>query len=97
MPDSTSNGVAWADGNEASFDAVIWCTGLRPALAHLAPLGIGDDAGRVDVHGTRCTAAPRLWLVGYGDLTGMARATLIGVMRTARSTAQEIDAFLAPR
>ena len=93
----TSNDVAWADGSEASFDAVIWCTGLRPALAHLAPLGIGDDEGRVDVHGTRCTAAPRLWLVGYGDLTGMASATLIGVMRTARSTAHEIDALLAPR
>lgn len=92
----TPTGVQWADGSGASFDAVIWCTGFRPALAHLAPLGIVDDTGRVDVEGTRSTAEPRLWLVGYGDWTGMASATLIGVMRTARSTAQEIDAFLAP-
>ncbi len=89
------NGVQWSDGSEAPFDAVIWCTGFRPALAQLAPLGVIENTGRVDVEGTRSTAEPRLWLVGYGDWTGMASATLIGVMRTARSTAQDIDAFLA--
>jgi cation diffusion facilitator CzcD-associated flavoprotein CzcO len=91
----TPHGVKWADGSEARFDAVIWCTGFRPALAHLAPLGIVSPAGRVDVAGTRSTVEPRLWLVGYGDWTGMASATLVGVMRTARSTAHEIDAFLS--
>ncbi len=63
----TPSGVQWADGSGASFDAVIWCTGFRPALAHLAPLGIVDDTGRVNVEGTRSTAERRLWLVGYGD------------------------------
>ena len=92
----TPTGVQWADGREALIDTVIWCTGFRPALAHLAPLGILDETGRVPIEGTRSTAERRLWLVGYGDWTGMASATLIGVMRTARSTAQEIDAFLAP-
>jgi hypothetical protein len=29
-------------------------------------------------------------LVGYGDWTGMASATLIGVTRTARSTADQV-------
>ena len=91
----TPRGVQWADGSEAPFDTVIWCTGFRPALGHLAALGVVNDEGRVDVEGTRSTIEPRLWLVGYGDWTGMASATLIGVMRTARSTAQEIDAFLA--
>jgi hypothetical protein len=33
---------------------------------------------------------PRLWLVGYGDWTGYASATLIGVGRTARTTVDEI-------
>jgi cation diffusion facilitator CzcD-associated flavoprotein CzcO len=93
----TANGVHWADGSGAPFDAVIWCTGFRPALAPLAHLGIVDDTGRVDVDGTRSITEPRLWLVGYGDWTGMASATLIGVMRTARTTAQEIDAFVVPR
>jgi len=93
----TPHGVQWADGSEAAIDTVIWCTGFRPALSHLQPLGITDDTGRVPVTGTRSSAEPRLWLVGYGDWTGMASATLIGVMRTARSTAQEIDTFLASR
>ena len=91
----TATGVHWADGSEAAVDAVIWCTGFRPALSHLAALGVVDANGRVQVEGTRSLSEPRLWLVGYGDWTGMASATLIGVMRTARSTAQEIDAFLA--
>lgn len=93
----TPTAVRWTDGSEAQVDSVIWCTGFRPALAHLAPLGVVDDTGHVNIDGTRSTAEPRLWLVGYGDWTGMASATLIGVMRTARSTAQEVDAFLAQR
>jgi hypothetical protein len=32
--------------------------------------------------------------VGYGEWTGLASATLIGVTRTARSTANEIAQFL---
>lgn len=51
---------------------------------------LGVVNARVDVAGTRSTVEPRLWLVGYGDWMGMASATLVGVMRTARSTAQEI-------
>lgn len=78
------------------LDAVIWCTGFRPALDHLSPLGIVRE-GQVAVDGTRSTQAPGLWLVGYGEWTGTASATLIGVMRTARSTAREIDVHLTHR
>jgi putative flavoprotein involved in K+ transport len=52
------------------------------------------------LNGTRSLLEPRLWLVGYGDWTGMASATLIGVMRSARSTVREITMALdnqAPR
>lgn len=90
----TRDGAVWADGSARPFDAVIWCTGFRPALDPLAPLGIVAD-GRVAVDGTRALDAPGLWLVGYGEWTGAASATLVGVMRSARSTAAEIDAFLA--
>ncbi|MET3496030.1 ArsO family NAD(P)H-dependent flavin-containing monooxygenase [Variovorax boronicumulans] len=89
----TPRGAVWAGGTERDFDAVIWCTGFRPALDHLAPLGIVHDA-QVAVSGTRALDVPGLWLVGYGEWTGPASATLIGVMRTARSTASEIDEFL---
>ncbi|CAN7538668.1 ArsO family NAD(P)H-dependent flavin-containing monooxygenase [Pseudorhodoferax sp. LjRoot39] len=90
----TRDGAVWADGTQRSFDAVIWCTGFRPALDHLAPLGI-VQGGQVAVDGTRATGTPGLWLVGYGEWTGTASATLVGVMRSARSTAAEIDAYLA--
>jgi len=91
----TPRGVVWSDGAETAVDAVIWCTGFRPATDILKPLGVVDDSGRVSTDGTRATALPGLWLVGYGEWTGSASATLVGVMRTARATAKEIDAFLA--
>ncbi len=89
----TASGVRWPDGTSAEFDAVIWCTGFRPALSPFAPLGVLHD-GRIRVRGTRAVDEQRLWLVGYGDWTGYASATLIGVGRTARATAEEIDQFL---
>lgn len=90
----TPDGVVWADGREETIDAVIWCTGFRPALEHLAPLGVTDHAGRVALQGTRSVREPRLWLVGYGEWTGFASATLMGVGRSARATAEEIGRAL---
>ncbi|MDZ4369091.1 MAG: FAD:protein FMN transferase, partial [Afipia sp.] len=86
----TEDGVVWADGTRSTVDAAIWCTGFRPALSHLAPLGVVGEDGRVATSGTRSIDEPGLWLVGYGGWTGAASATLIGVMRTARSTVAAI-------
>lgn len=91
----TETGVVWPDGTEEAFDAVIWCTGFRPALGHLAPLGVLEADGRVQVNGTRAVKEPHLWLVGYGNWTGYASATLIGVGRSARATVAEILASTA--
>ncbi|HLM68735.1 MAG TPA: hypothetical protein VK358_14445, partial [Longimicrobium sp.] len=92
----TERGVVWADGRDEAVDAVIWCTGYRPALEHLRPLGVVDADGRVAVQGTRSVREPRLWLVGYGNWTGFASATLIAVGRSARATVDEIAAALRP-
>lgn len=86
----TETGVVWPDGTEEAFDAVIWCTGFRPSLGHLAPLGVLEADGRVQVEGTRAVKESRLWLVGYGNWTGFASATLIGVGRSARATVGEL-------
>jgi cation diffusion facilitator CzcD-associated flavoprotein CzcO len=91
----TAHGVKWPDGIETAVDAVIWATGFRPALAHLEPLDVIGADGRVATRGTRSTKIPRLWLVGYGEWTGFASATLIGVGRSARATVDEIVAELA--
>ena len=93
----TADGVVWPDGRESEVDAVVLATGFRSALAHLAPLGVIGADGRIAIDGaagTRAAAEPRLWLVGYGEWTGMASATLIGVGRSARATVQEIAAAL---
>lgn len=90
----TSDGVVWPDGGESRVDVVIWCTGFRPATDILRPLGLVDDLGRVEVDGTRAVGSENLWLVGYGEWTGAASATLIGVMRAARATATEVAAAL---
>ncbi|MDF7811612.1 ArsO family NAD(P)H-dependent flavin-containing monooxygenase [Hymenobacter sp. YC55] len=91
----TASGVRWPDGREEVVDAVIWCTGFRPALSFLAELGVLQPDGRVATVGTRATAQPGLWLVGYGNWTGFASSTLIGVGRSARATVEEIKEFLA--
>ncbi|MEU9247681.1 ArsO family NAD(P)H-dependent flavin-containing monooxygenase [Streptomyces sp. NPDC048385] len=90
----THNGVDWPDGTSAQADAIIWCTGFRPALSHLAPLGLRGARGHLTTHGTRAADEPRLHLLGYGDWTGPASATLIGVGRPARDAAREIADLL---
>lgn len=90
----TRDGVAWTDGSFLAVDTILWCTGFRPALSHLAPLGLRDRDGRIPTDGTRARDEPRLHLLGYGDWTGPASATLIGVGRTARSAVHEIAELL---
>ncbi|MEU9234027.1 ArsO family NAD(P)H-dependent flavin-containing monooxygenase [Streptomyces subrutilus] len=92
----TAAGVQWTDGTVAEVDAVIWCTGFRPELAHLAALRLRGSRGRIATVGTRALAEPRLHLLGYGDWTGPASATLIGVGRPARDAAREIADLLRP-
>jgi putative flavoprotein involved in K+ transport len=86
----TTDGVRWADGSGIGADVVIWCTGFRPALPHLAPLDLRGPRGRIPTDGTHALGEPRLNLLGYGDWTGPASATLIGVGRTARDAVREV-------
>ncbi|MFF0359318.1 ArsO family NAD(P)H-dependent flavin-containing monooxygenase [Streptomyces sp. NA02536] len=86
----TADGVRWDDGSGADVDAAIWCTGFRPALTPLAPLNLRGPRGHIPTEGTRALGEPRLHLLGYGDWTGPASATLIGVGRPARDAARAI-------
>jgi putative flavoprotein involved in K+ transport len=87
-------GVEWADGTRAEVDGIIWCTGFRPALSHLAPLQLRGRRGPIVTAGTWAVDEPRLHLLGYGDWTGPASAPLIGVGRPAREAAREIGRLL---
>ncbi|MFC7547414.1 ArsO family NAD(P)H-dependent flavin-containing monooxygenase [Plantactinospora sp. GCM10030261] len=90
----TERGVRWADGTEESCDVVVWCTGFRPNLTHLAPLLPGWPQGTVAVDGNRSVDEPGLYLLGYGDWTGAASATLVGAGRTAKATVADIASRL---
>jgi len=81
--------VIWSDDSKESFDLVIWCTGFRPNLRHLEQLGITHD-NRIKTESTRSISKPGLWLVGYGNWTGFASATIYGVGKTAKHTVEEI-------
>ncbi|GAA3119447.1 hypothetical protein GCM10010466_07850 [Planomonospora alba] len=91
----TAAGVAFSDGTTLDCDAVIWCTGFRPALTRLAPLGLRGPGGTIPVDGTRALAEPRLHLLGYGDWTGPASATLIGADRSAKAMVAQVIERLA--
>ncbi len=73
---------------------IIWCTGFKASLNHLKSIDIVERDNFVEVQNGRSIKLPNLWLVGYGDWTGMASATLIGVSRTARATVDEIFTYL---
>ena len=91
----TDDGVEWPDDRRTREDAVILATGFNAAVSHLADLGAAEPNGRIVVRGTRSVREPMLWMVGYGDWTGYASATLIGVGRSARATVEEIGRALA--
>ena len=90
----TEDSLVWEDGHEDKIDTVIFCTGFRPALNHLKNLGVINSDRKVDTIGTQSKKVAGLWLVGYGNWTGFASATLIGVGRSAKKTVDEIQAFI---
>lgn len=88
------DGVRWADGAFERVDAILWATGFRPAIAHLAPLHLRSDAGGIqldhDGRGTTAVKDPRIQLVGYGP-----SASTIGANRAGRTAAKGVQRALA--
>jgi cation diffusion facilitator CzcD-associated flavoprotein CzcO len=91
----TPEGVAWdspADGAPRSLEAdvILWCTGWRAALDHLAPLHLRAPGGGITMDGTRVVLEPRLHLVGYGP-----SASTVGANRAGREAVRDIRQLLA--
>lgn len=74
----TPDGVEWDDGRRVDADVVLWATGFRAAVDHLAPLRLREPGGGIRVDATRAIADPRIHLVGYGP-----SASTIGANRAA--------------
>lgn len=86
----TPDGVEWRDGRHVEADVILWATGFRAALGHLAPLRLREPGGGIRVEGTRAVADPRIHLVGYGP-----SASTIGANRAGRAAVRDIRRLLA--
>ncbi|GAA1797389.1 FAD-dependent oxidoreductase [Agromyces neolithicus] len=83
--------VVWHGENSgmARADAIIWATGFRPELRHLAPLRLREKTGGVTVGQGAAWSDPRVFLAGYGP-----QASTIGANRAGRMIARQIMAML---
>jgi hypothetical protein len=73
-------------------DVILWCTGFRSSLDHLAPLMLREAGGSITMTGrlaTQVAKDPRIHLVGYGP-----SASTIGANRAGAAAASELMAFL---
>ncbi|GAB3970632.1 NAD(P)-binding domain-containing protein [Plantactinospora veratri] len=85
----TPDGVVWPDGSTFAADVILWCTGFRAVLDHLAPLKLRGPGGGIVMDGTRVVADDRVHLIGYGP-----SASTIGANRAGRSAVREIRQLL---
>ncbi|WP_114854953.1 FAD-dependent oxidoreductase [Brachybacterium sp. YJGR34] len=83
----TPTGVLEADGTETPLETILWATGFRHELRHLAPLSLHGARGGIAMDGTAVAADPRILLLGYGP-----SASTIGANRAGRAA---VDALLA--
>jgi cation diffusion facilitator CzcD-associated flavoprotein CzcO len=83
------NGVRLADGKFWPADVILWATGFRPAVGHLAPLHLTSEHGGIRLDGTASVADPRIQLVGYGP-----SASTIGANRAGRVAARGVAEWL---
>ncbi|OKH99133.1 pyridine nucleotide-disulfide oxidoreductase [Streptomyces sp. CB02923] len=93
----TETGARWPDGarddgvTSADADTILYATGFRPALDHLAPLHLREPGGGIRLDGTRTARDPRVHLVGYGP-----SASTIGANRAGRAAVRDIRQLLQP-
>ncbi|WP_030159220.1 MULTISPECIES: NAD(P)/FAD-dependent oxidoreductase [unclassified Glycomyces] len=85
----TPDGAVWEDGRSEPLDVILWATGFRAALDHLAPLKLRGPGGGIVMDGTRVAADPRIHLAGYGP-----SASTIGANRAGRAAVREIRQLL---
>ncbi|VFB01200.1 Uncharacterized oxidoreductase CzcO [Nocardia cyriacigeorgica] len=85
-------GVRWADGTFQAAQVILWATGFRSALDHLAPLRLRGPGGGITMTGrlaTQVAVDPRVHLIGYGP-----SASTIGANRAGRAAAVELTQYL---
>ena len=82
------DGVRLADGGFLAADVILWATGFRAELEHLAPLHLRGPGGGIAMNGTQVAAEPRVHLVGYGP-----SSSTIGANRAGRAAVTALLKF----
>ncbi len=80
-------GVRMPDGTFVAADAILWATGFRAAIDHLAPLRLRTPEGGIRVADGRAIDEPRLFLIGYGP-----SQSTVGANRAGRDAVRAIMA-----
>lgn len=81
--------MAWDDGRVVEADVILWATGFRPAVEHLAPLKLREPGGGIRAEDTRAVRDGRVHLVGYGP-----SASTIGANRAGRAAVRSVMRLL---
>ncbi|WP_121371197.1 NAD(P)-binding domain-containing protein [Frondihabitans australicus] len=85
-------GVRFADGSFEHADAIIWATGFRAELRHLAGLKLRTAQGGLVVERGASKSDDRLFFAGYGP-----QASTIGANRAGRIIARQVLLTLSTR
>lgn len=85
-----ADGVCWEEGTFQPADAILWSTGFRPELRHLAPLKLREKEGGVAVGNGSSWKDGRVFFAGYGP-----QASTIGANRAGRQIARQVVAALS--
>lgn len=84
------DGVRWEDGTFQPVDVILWSTGFRPELRHLAPLKLREKEGGVTVGEGASWKDGRIFFAGYGP-----QASTVGANRAGRRIARQVIATLS--
>lgn len=82
-------GARMADGTFQPADVILWATGFRAALDHLAPLRLRTRGGGITMDGTQVADEPRLHLIGYGP-----SSSTVGANRAGRDAVNRLVKLL---
>lgn len=85
------HGVRMPDGTFEPADVILWATGFRAAVDHLAPLRLRTREGGMRVADGRSLDEPRLFVIGYGP-----SQSTVGANRAGRDAVRAVVAERAP-
>lgn len=84
------HGVREEEGSFTSVDTILWATGFKPTLEHLAPMNLRNKLGGIQMDSTQVSGRPQVHLIGFGPSQSTVGANRAG-RAAARSLAQHLS------